>query len=669
MNAGKPLLHLSARLPRHWLGLVAMCALSGRAAVTVDLEHVRPGLVFEGVGAVSAGASSRLLPDYPEQQRNEVLDFLFKPDYGAGFQHLKVEIGGEVNSTDGIELTHSRFRGDHNYTRGYEWWLMEEAHRRNPDLVLDCLAWGAPGWIGNGKYFSQDMADYVADFLAGAKSAHHLDIAWTGIWNETTHDPKWIKLLRQTLDRAGLNNVGIVAADDYAADGWKIVQEMQQDPELRAAVARVGVHYRDSKSPAAAKTLGCPLWSSEDGPWRGDWEGARRLARTINRNYIVGRFTKTEIWSPVTAYYDTLPLPGSGVMRAVEPWSGHYEVQPATWAVAHTTQFARPGWHYLDEACQLFPGGSVVALASPGDQDFSAIVETMDATNELAVEFNPGTWRDRAIHIWQSSGREQFRHVRDLAPGTGIFQLPAEPHCIYSVTTTTGQQKGGATPPPSARLPLPYEDDFSGVNPGTGPRLFSDQAGVFEVQPRDDGPGQCLSQVLRQTGIEWHSHRQSEPETVIGDPRWTDYCVSVDAAPAPGGYVMVCGRVDMVPQSEELPGAYVFQVKADGNWSLRVLRSLKGKQPWENHTDGKTAGALASGRVNLVGSTWHRIELTLNGERIVPQLDGKVLAEVKDSMHAHGQVGLGCGWSGARFANFSVRPAPAAAENSPATKQ
>jgi len=43
--------------------------------------------------------------------------------------------------------------------------------------------------------------------------------------------------------------VGIVAADDYDKDGWKIVDEMSQDPELRAAVARIGVHYRDSKGP------------------------------------------------------------------------------------------------------------------------------------------------------------------------------------------------------------------------------------------------------------------------------------------------------------------------------------------------------------------------------------------------------------------------------------
>ena len=67
--------------------------------------------------------------------------------------------------------------------------------------------------------------------------------------------------------------------------------------------------------------------------------------------------TKTEIWSPITSYPDNLPLPGSGLMRADGAWSGHYELPPALWVTAHTTQFAQPGWKYLDSACQLLPGG------------------------------------------------------------------------------------------------------------------------------------------------------------------------------------------------------------------------------------------------------------------------------------------------------------------------
>lgn len=41
--------------------------------------------------------------------------------------------------------------------------------KRNPDIILEALEWGAPGWIGNGQIFSQDNADYVAAFVKGAR--------------------------------------------------------------------------------------------------------------------------------------------------------------------------------------------------------------------------------------------------------------------------------------------------------------------------------------------------------------------------------------------------------------------------------------------------------------------------------------------------------------------
>ena len=50
---------------------------------------------YDGHGGLSAGASSRLLWDYAEPQRSQILDYLFKPQFGAGMHTLKVEIGGD----------------------------------------------------------------------------------------------------------------------------------------------------------------------------------------------------------------------------------------------------------------------------------------------------------------------------------------------------------------------------------------------------------------------------------------------------------------------------------------------------------------------------------------------------------------------------------------------
>jgi len=70
------------------------------SAVTITVNPQSQTDLFEGIGVVSAGASTRLLIDYPEPFRSQILDYLFLPNFGAGFQHLKVEIGGDINWND-----------------------------------------------------------------------------------------------------------------------------------------------------------------------------------------------------------------------------------------------------------------------------------------------------------------------------------------------------------------------------------------------------------------------------------------------------------------------------------------------------------------------------------------------------------------------------------------
>ena len=164
------------------LGFSSAFALS--QTVQVVLDGNSKGRIFDGIGAVSAGASSRLLIDYPEPERSQILDYLFKPGYGAALQHLKVEVGADANSTDGSEPSHMRTASDHDSTRGYEWWLMVEAHKRNPNIVLEILPWGAPGWVAPAgadkkSLYSKMMADYVVDFIQTAKRDYSLDIVYS----------------------------------------------------------------------------------------------------------------------------------------------------------------------------------------------------------------------------------------------------------------------------------------------------------------------------------------------------------------------------------------------------------------------------------------------------------------------------------------------------------
>lgn len=616
-------------------GLLALAQAAGPATI-IQVDPASPGGVFEGLGGVSAGASSRLLFDYPEPQRSEILDYLFKPHYGASLHHLKVEIGGDVNSTDGVEPSHMHTRADEDYHRGYEWWLMKEAKKRNPDILLDCLAWGAPAWIGEGSFYSQDMADYIVKFIKGAKRVHGLDIDFTGIWNEKSYDIAWIKLLRTTLNNAGLRHVGIIVADQ-CGEIWKIADNINRDPGLKSAAFAIGVHYPRSASTPGAIQSGKPLWSSEDGPWSGEWNAASAgshtpLQVTYNRNYIVGKMTKTEIWSPITSYYDNLPLPGSGLMRANTPWSGHYDLQPALWVTAHTTQFTGPRWKYLDSACLLLPGtGSVVALQSPDARDYSLIIETSDARVPHSLTFQlKGGLASRALHVWRTSSHEQFQRLPEITPRENRFTITVDPQSVYSLTTTSGQRKGGAIPPPPAAFPADYHEDFAAYVPGASPRYWSDIAGVFEVVKRSDGKGKALRQVIDRKGIEWRPN--ATPETLCGEVSWRNYTVSADALIEKSGFVSLLGRF----AAED--AFYRVNVADRGHWELMA---------------GKTR--LASGHVSYAANTWHALKLGFHDNTIRAEIDGVEVAHVDDKRVDHGNAGIGCGWHGAQFANIKIQ--------------
>jgi hypothetical protein len=61
----------------------------------VTLADKYSPFVYQGVWAMSANGAARLLFEYPEPTRSEIMDLLFLPSMGTRWQGLKVEIGAE----------------------------------------------------------------------------------------------------------------------------------------------------------------------------------------------------------------------------------------------------------------------------------------------------------------------------------------------------------------------------------------------------------------------------------------------------------------------------------------------------------------------------------------------------------------------------------------------
>lgn len=633
-----------------WGVEMMLFVLSIDAQTTISLNANDEGRIFEGIGAVSAGASTRNLFDYPEKQRSEVLDFLFKPKFGAGFQHLKVEIGSGENSTCGSEPSHVITREEllDPKPRGYEFWFMAEARNRNPDIILDCLPWAFPSWVGD--RFSQESADWFVAFLEVARKYYGLEIDWvSAAQNEMGSDLNWIaNNLKPTLDAHGFSSVKLQAPDDDS-QFWQFFDELENNPELDELIDAVGYHYVDGRDPweidqkagrhatEKAKVSGKPLWASEEWSQSGeewDGKGALYLARLMNKLYTIDRITKYQIWCPIDGIYDQIIWANTGAMQADSPWDGHYTVWPAVWALAHTTQFAEPGWKYMNKGCGQFDSqtwrGSHVALHNPETGDWSVVMVTGE---QQKVKLNVGSdLKNGPVYIWRSTKENQFIEQETLELENGSLEVYLEPNAIYTLTSTTGQKKGSyGSPPKSKPFPFPYIEDFDSYSYGETPRYFSDQKGIFETCRSPKG-GLCLTQIVPEQGILWYNNWLLKPHSLFGDINWQDYAIEGDVL-LKGGDVEIGGRY-----AERSKLGYRWILTSDGRWQLN----------WQYTT-------IASGQIEkFKPSKWHKLRLEMNGTQITGFIDGKEMATVTENSGLKGMAYIASTYDRNLFDNIKV---------------
>lgn len=88
----------------------------------VTLTDKYSPFIYQGVWAMSANGAARLLFEYPEPTRSEILDMLFLPSMGIRWQGLKVEIGGDVESSYGSmsSYAHTKDSGSWSWERGVQ---------------------------------------------------------------------------------------------------------------------------------------------------------------------------------------------------------------------------------------------------------------------------------------------------------------------------------------------------------------------------------------------------------------------------------------------------------------------------------------------------------------------------------------------------------------------
>ncbi|XP_074548779.1 galactocerebrosidase isoform X3 [Halichoeres trimaculatus] len=619
-----------------FLLILGVCVGLGSSQSYILNDKDGLGRVLDGIGGLSGGgATSRLLVNYAEPYRSQILDYLFKPNFGASLHILKVEIGGDAQTTDGTEPSHMHYENDENYFRGYEWWLMKEAKKRNPNITLIGLPWAFPGWVGHGKSWPYDYPDitaaYVVNWILGAKQYHDLDIQYVGIWNERNYDSKYIKVLRACLDKVGLTEVGIIAADG----NWSIAKSVRVDSYLNDAVQVLGAHYPGTTTVQDALKTQKKLWSSEDYSTFNNEVGGGCWARILNQNYINGLMTATISWNLVASYYGDLPFGRDGLMTAEEPWSGNYVVESPIWITAHTTQFTQPGWTYLQTVGHLEHGGSYVALTDRRG-NLTVVIETMTHDHSVCIRpplspFNVSSQNAtfqlkgsfagiKQLQVWRSQFNFKtkkpsfFEELSPVKLTDGFFTLHLAEDEVYTLTTLTSGHKGVyPEPPQSAPFPKVYKEDFNVRNPAFSEAPdFADQTGVFEyfMNLTDPGPHVfTFRQVLTQRPVTWVADAD-QTISVIGDYRWQNLTLSCDVfmETLTTGGVFVAARVDKGGSPIRRAKGVFFWVFADGTY--KVTNDLAGET------------VLAEGQSGTRAFGWHTLTLTVEGQYASGLLNG-----------------------------------------------
>ncbi len=647
------------------LTLLLALAMNATSAVqTIRITNLEQGKQFDGIGAVNGGgATSVLLKDYPEPQRSQIMDMVYRPMFGASVSAILVEVPGDGNSTQGSMPSHSHYRGDHNYLRGYMWWVMQEAKRRNEALSLDATSWSAPAWVNN--FWSDDMVDYYVDWLQGLREVHGLELNALGCHNEKGWNAEFAKNLRKAMNERGFSGVKLHGFGNWGNQKMDFLKRMQEDTELRDALDAVCAHTFSEiqltpEQRKMAEDMGKPIWNSEDHVYLPGFDCLISIVKCFNQNYIISGATKVVNWYDIGATYPLEPYSKEPPMLlAQEPWSGHYLVREALWGYAHYGQFTKVGWRYIDDGCLSLPdGGSMVTMRDPQTGDYSIIAETKGAkkAQKIKVEVSDGLAAGN-LCVWYSDSLQQFVRLKDIAPRGRSFSITLKPNAVYSLSTMAGQQKGTfADVPASQPFPIPYEDDFEQYkNPsewGYLPHYLADLIGCYCLTPSPEGEGSCIRQVVGSHTLswapEWHHY------TILGDAGWQDYEVSADVYLNPGDEAGVMGRICDVGSGYGI-WAKGYYLKTDDRGKVTLILT-RGKRDQKELIGDKEQQAIILARKDVeIGGEytlaeavvagisaleWHNLKLCFQGDQITGYVDGIEVVQATSDHYGKGMAGL-----------------------------
>ncbi len=428
-------------------------------AVTLDGTKIDKANTFGGFGSVTCNNTSRLLMDYKalhEDKYWEMMNLLFGKEKGAGLNHVKIEMGADVNSSSGTEPATMRSPDETpNVKRGAGFIFAADAKSINPDISVEILRWGEPRWTQEGiGYQEYDKPKFEARYQWYRKTIDAVYDTYNYKITEVSpgqnerrkdypDDFAWIKYCAKRFKEDGANGIGafdyreikIVAADLYRGMNTT-VDYLMKDAELRDLVDVISDHYQIwMGSPDLTKLnqeYGKEIWYGEStapminayyranvDPARGGVGGSASIAGMAERfisayayknsNGYTSHMTELLFQPAIGAFYEGSAYSPKQLIGAFDPWSGHYEADGGIQMVQHFMQFADSDWNYLPEAC--YSDGTT----GDGDITVDTSTDTRLAvkdpeTDDYSVMFANNTSNERNYRIKLKNLKSSTQH-------------------------------------------------------------------------------------------------------------------------------------------------------------------------------------------------------------------------------------------------------------------
>ncbi len=625
--------------------------------------------LYDGLGMVSANNSSRLLLDYKAQQPEvyqKLLEYMFGDD-GMGLSLIKIEMGADVDSSSGTEPAVMRSADEPaDVTRGAGYQLAADALKINPDIKIDLLYWGIPNWVSSADDTYDAMYKWYKSTIDAMYDKYGIKVTHVTVnQNERNIDIEWVKyfskrLKEETDERYDYDSIQIVCGE--AVGTWGIADQMLKDEELMNAIDVVTSHYTSWTSENVKKLkneYGKKVWFSEgsspmsysvstykyDGTGSGmsDVNGMLDIATRITQAMAEG-MTMYEFQPVISAYYSGVTYYPKQLITANEPWSGAYSLDTGFYMTLHFSQFIKDGWQLIDGACfgDGKAGGDGHAIVDSTfnyitcvDEDknncSAVLVNNSAETIEYDIELSNMSCTDKPFFVWETKAPEEgedyyssfFKKQGHIIPENGTVKVVIKPCSMMTVSTLDVEEKAFENAA-SEILKLPYADDFeySGYDAdflserGNAPLYTTDQGGAFEVENVDGN--NVLMQKITKDIIPTDWGYTSEPVTNLGDDRWANYSVSINAYFAEG----------ITSEDDAYVGVGARYALADYNFSGYWLKL---------HNDGrcelmKDGTSLAEENIeNFDQKTMHTLKISASNTNIECSVDGKTVISLEDT--------------------------------------